>query len=475
MQKLLNCSFIFLASVGLCLAQNWVPDEDGLMTSNWVQTTILDIHFLKDGPMGKDWIYGKWLDSDSIMRYAAYREGGKWIPLQVTGRITGGGATSIIEYGDTLYLGGIFTGPILMGDSVPLPWVPIIKYHNDSMWYSSDQIHFLKDFAVKGDTLLVAASTTYYTPTDTFGPHLLTTDGVNWVDPYSVQLSKPNLGLGGPWNRVEIHNGSIYTINLPDAGEFTGVIKWDGQQWSAFGPGIYGTVSQVYDFNFYNDEIYIGGSFTKYEDSRNPGEHIARWNGSNWESVGGGSPSPVWSFFKHDNLLYCHIRDSVFGDANINYLAAWDGHQWCGTNVNYVGGDPPINFGFVNDTLWSFFKNPGIVNGTSLGYLNYFDGDYVKGPNAICSTLGLSLEESEQKPTIQVYPNPAKDVLNVELPLGNETYRYELYSMDGRLLQQGKLEKEENQIKISKCISGLCVLKVIGEREVVSSKLAVER
>lgn len=476
MRRLLSFSVLInLVTLNLCMGQNWVPDQEGFMTQNWVQSTILDIHFLENGPEGKDYIYGKWLDQDSLVRYVACREGGRWKPLPISGALNGGGAYAMVQFADTLYVGGIFTDLVLDGYVVPdSAAIQILKIYKDSIWYSPERfLTPVYDFAASGDSLLVATSATYYTPKDTFGPHLLTRNGLTFTDPYAIELPTSKLGLGGQWNRVEIENGSIYAINLPADGDYTGVVEWDGTQWKTFGPGIYGLVSQVYDFTFYQDELYIGGSFTKNEDPRNPGEHIAKWTGSYWHSVGGGSPSPVWSFFKHDGLLYCHIRDSTFGDATIPFLAAWDGHKWCGTYGRYKYGYNPLTFGFANDTLWSVFQEGGTFNGDSLGYLNYFEGDYAKGPDAICSTPGLGEEEGEEfQEQIEVYPNPTKDKLTIQL---NEVGQasLSLFDLKGALVLSHSLRNGETELQLPKGLSGVYLLRVQTDQQIFTKKVVI--
>ncbi len=481
MLRLLSYSLLLvIVGVTSVMAQGWTPASEGLLQTNqWGGVggplTGFDINFKPNGPFGKDWVYGFWLDSDSVVRHVGYREGGKWVSLPISGNYNSY-VLDIEQYGDTMYISGAFNYVQSDKDSIILPLAGILKYHNDSVWVEVDKVVNFLDLQASGDTLLLAGGIYLKNDSTVLGPHLITTNGgATWTNPYNniYPGSGKEFG-GGPWDKVKIRGGEIYTLNFDGSNVNDGLIRWDGQQWHTYGPGLYGTYSQVYDFTFFRNQIYIAGSFTRAEDSRNPGELIARWTGTDWQTVGGGSTTGAWSLFEHDNILYCINGGGGFGDANIPFLAGWDGHQWCGTPVVY-SGDSPVNFGFINDTLFCVYKYPGKANGVQMSYINYYDGNYLRGPNSICSTKGIGLEEEPaEEPIIQVYPNPAKDVLNVELPEGNETYRYELYSMDGRLLQQGELDATHNQIKVAKGLSGLCVLKVVGEREVVAIKVKVE-
>ncbi len=442
------------------------------------------IRFKSSGFLGKDWIYGAFLDSDSLFRTVAYRNGGTWrsLPFHCDNTSI---AADIEMYADTLYIIGYFNNLFDENKGVWLPFTGVIKFHNDSLWIDDPVTLYtdaMSDMSTKGDSIVIEG-TGYSNPPQVITRQFMSGNkGASWQYPYSIVHPTNTVPDFGPIFKVQIlDNGDIMTLNnsSPPSTSYNGVIRWDGQ-WNSYGNGIK-SLTQAGDFIFYKGELYMGGNFNTKFHPLDPGKLIARWDGVNWQDVGGGLEGIVGGgFFVYDSVLYCGAydydpSDVRFGDAAIPHLAGWDGHQWCGTPANYFT-HAPSSFGIINDTLFAaFYKKAGILNGDSSVYIMYFDGDYIHGPNSICSTPGLGLEESEQKPTIQVYPNPAKDVLNVEFPKGNENYRYELYSMDGRLLQHGELNAENNRIKVTEGLSGLCVLKLIGEQEVLSLKVAVER
>ena len=140
--------------------------------------------------------------------------------------------------------------------------------------------------------------------------------------------------------------------------------------------------------------------------------------------------------------------------------------------INY-GGKQANNFGFIDDTLYAVIHYPPITaNGQPMSYLNYFDGDYLHGPNAICSTPGLG--EKEQivvQEDIQVFPNPASDFLTISLSQEIENANYELLSLDGKLIQNGALVKGENTLKISQSLEGVYLLKIETQNSVVVKKV----
>jgi len=110
------------------------------------------------------------------------------------------------------------------------------------------------------------------------------------------------------------------------------IASWDGAHWAALGSGIqFGT---AYASTVFDDgsglALYIGGSLTVVGGA--PVQHIARWNGSTWSSVGVGLPDTVESLQVFDAgdgpALYAGGRFNVAQGAPADYLARWNGSAW---------------------------------------------------------------------------------------------------------------------------------------------------
>ena len=150
--------FALLLCSDFLLGQGWKPAVGGVLESyQWRGSgwpSGFDIKFKPNGPLNRDWIYGHWLDSDSIIRCVGYRSGGRWVPLPFSvNRNSWTG--DIVQYGDTMYIGGYFDGILLDKDSSSIPFTTLLKYHKDSLWRSNSIIAHLRDFEVSGDSLLV--------------------------------------------------------------------------------------------------------------------------------------------------------------------------------------------------------------------------------------------------------------------------------------------------------------------------------
>lgn len=126
-------------------------------------------------------------------------------------------------------------------------------------------------------------------------------------------------------------------------GSFTGaggvpvsnIARWNGQEWAPVGAGMNGTVATLALFDDRSgrgEMLYAGGGFTIAGgvEARN----IARWNGSQWEPVGGGMNFAVNDLEVVDvgdvgnPLLFAGGYFTEAGGNRIPRLAAWNGVAW---------------------------------------------------------------------------------------------------------------------------------------------------
>lgn len=438
----------------------------------------------KNNLMNKDWIYGSYVGEDSLTRCVAYRHGGRWVSLPFSGYY-GNYATDMAMYGDTLYIAGAFGDVVIDGTQDTLPPTSLLKYFNDSVWCETGSVYPTRMSAL-GDSLLIYGATIARNNNPAV-PHAINyQDGTGWHYPYSIAHPTGDSSNGFPdffpgYELRILPNGDILTLNngSPQGSPYKGVVRWDGNQWYNYGNGIFGGgYTHALDFEFYRGELYMGGTFdqvyTYYGDTiglepRNPGNGVVRWDGSKWQSLAGGVlEGGIRDMFVHNDVLYCQTFAGVpeyhlFGDAQIPNLAGWDGNQWCGTPLDYDFF--PLNYGVVNDTLFMVVKfvywdNPTIA-GQPVSYMNYFDGDYLRGPNSICSTPGLGEEKvAFTNEEVKVYPNPVKDELHVSLPEDIKEATYQLMALDGKLVTEGKLKAGENTLTVSEKLNGVFLLKL---------------
>ncbi len=117
------------------------------------------------------------------------------------------------------------------------------------------------------------------------------------------------------------------------------IAKWDGQQWHALGSGLHHTSATpaalamaVFDDGT-GPALYVGGRFTHAGGTLV--NHIARWDGTTWSSVGGGVTGSgprisALAVYNDGNgpALYAGGFFNAAGGASAVGIAKWDGTQW---------------------------------------------------------------------------------------------------------------------------------------------------
>ncbi len=181
---------------------------------------------------------------------------------------------------------------------------------------------------------------------------------------------------GGPESAVyamEVYDSTLYiggqfvTVNgVP----FNRIAKWDGTTWSGVSGGVNGGLEAVWSMAVYHGQLYVGGHFTTAGNSNIPAWFIARWNGTQWDSVAGGL----------DGYVRAMVVDSV---NDVLYV---------GGGFASAGGIPANGIACWNDTLWSAVgSGTDTLWGTTC--LAMFEGElYAGGGNESITALGDTIK-----------------------------------------------------------------------------------
>jgi len=274
----------------------------------------------------------------------------------------------------------------------------------------------VKSIKVIDDQLIVAG---WFTYADTvLANGLARWDGEAW---HRV-LDVPAFYVGGGPNLVqdvEVYQGEWYLGgNLSSPAR--DLVKWNGTTWETVGGGFLGTFSQVNKLRVYDGRLYVGGSFSRCPEHAgvpsNPGSGIVAWDGSAWDDLGGGTcGSPNGSVLSmtwwNDELYACGLFTVMGGQAGAR-LAKWDGERWCMmTPPEYWGGGGPGALEVYNDSLYiggSFL----VAGGDSLScFVKWTGGDYTYS----CGALGVEEANTELDGLI-CSPNPTNGILSLRAP-----------------------------------------------------------
>lgn len=180
-----------------------------------------------------------------------------------------------------------------------------------------------------------------------------------------------SLGIG-PNNPVtKLFVDSVDNLMYVGGGGFTevngdtmwGIAGWDGSQWDSLGHGIDrypmgpNMPANILGMARYGNFLYAGGSFRVAGNIATTA--LARWNGTDWDSVPGGYISlyhSVDDIIVYNNELYiCGTFDSI-GNLPVHGIAKWNGSIWdsIGNNYNFLSsfGGSVLRMKFYHGNLY---------------------------------------------------------------------------------------------------------------------------
>ncbi len=118
-------------------------------------------------------------------------------------------------------------------------------------------------------------------------------------------------------------------------------------------------------------------------------------------------------------------------------------------NAYILGVDKTQKSISLNDIKKMTFSSGNLILNNSRGEDENFALDKIRYLNFTDFTLGLTPSNQLVNQLI-VYPNPARDVLNILIPNQSQLVSHiEIISIDGRVLQQNKLYKNNQLLQIS--------------------------
>jgi hypothetical protein len=201
---------------------------------------------------------------------------------------------------------------------------------------------FAADFATLGELLVIAG----YFPT---AGNTTVNSVATWDGNVFGALAG---GVDGEIRALVTYDGDLIAGGLFDYAGGTAarnIARWDGNAWHPLGAGVYdaipdGTTDDVWDMVVWQGDLYVAGSFTHAGDAEVL--YVARWDGSTWSGVGGGvsliggGPTGLRGVDVHDgDLVIVGAFDFAGGVEAIN-VAQWDGVNWSpvGSGPDPYGG-----------------------------------------------------------------------------------------------------------------------------------------
>ena len=300
-----NNTNIQLNGIGKWDGNVWNSLDNGFLPSTRSQLKVYSVKIDNSGNLyaGGNFKYA-FIETQTILNSIAVWNGSIWNALGTglaNGNDIGTANTISVDSYNNIYVGGFFTSAGTVANTSG-----IAKW-NGSVW------------SALGEGVNINLST--------------------YVNTSAIDSSN-NLYIGGNFTFVKQTNSTPITVN--------GIAKWDGTNWYALGLGLVDGDVQTLVVDSSNNNLYIGGSFTQVEQTDGTKIDvygIAKWDGSVWSKVGSGFKILKNNFFNNNatvtalefdsskNLIACGIFEKLQDNSKFLYNIA----KWNGTNWNSVG------------------------------------------------------------------------------------------------------------------------------------------
>lgn len=335
--------------------------------------------------------------------------------------------TCAVQHGDTLFVAGHFQGV----DGEPMGR---ILGFNEGAWHSYSEPENMgasKLKKINGELYRLSAADSLHGIPST---GVSVRQGGRWVP--VGNLPPPDSPNGAHWlfDIIE-YNGQLVVTGSINATTGHDVFILEGEDWIPLGGGLPGWNDYGKRLAVYQGELYLGGGISAWGGS--PSQSIIRWDGEQWLPVGSGLQVQLNNFGNYgsveDMLVY---RDELIVVGGFRYaggipakcVARWNGTEWCslgGDIGNYI-----FCAGVYQDTL--------LVNSQTLGHIAKFVAPEYEN---IC---GVWSDVEQHAPEVPLRAWIQDGVVVLEgLPIG--THEVRIVDATGRLVQQERIASDGNR------------------------------
>lgn len=135
------------------------------------------------------------------------------------------------------------------------------------------------------------------------------------------------------------------------------VARWDGSDWHSMGTVGEPVNSQaaVHTLTVFNGDLIAGGGFITADGQTV--NNIARWDGSNWQTMGDGMDNAVLDLtvFEDDLIAVGMFRHS--GGERMEYVARWNGTEWQSMAIGMNGSVSAVEVFGSDLIIGGVFRN----------------------------------------------------------------------------------------------------------------------
>jgi hypothetical protein len=356
-----NAGAIAATNVAVWNGSSW--SSLGTGPANGVNNSVSSLVFQGDDLyVGGSFTIAGGVSANGIARW----DGASWSAL---GAGCKGGVQCIGILGTDIYVGGGFTNAGGVSARAFAKWDGV----SWTTWPTTDGVfqYPINDvpnrMSVKDGSLYIGGG--FNQAGDVIANHIVRYDGSNF---YPLG-EKPANGFATPPLNVScigqaddgIYVGGLFTA----AGKTLAnrIARWDGTNWNTVGGGTMGGASsanRVLAIAGLGSDVFVGGTFTNVGGINV--SNIARWDGANWWNMGVGFDSSVSVLAATPGAVYAGGSFTNAIDPfpfTVNHIAMWDGFNWynLGSGVNANGTVNAIAVSGNNVYIGGTFTSAGGV------------------------------------------------------------------------------------------------------------------
>lgn len=145
----------------------------------------------------------------------------------------------------------------------------------------------------------------------------------------------PNQSLTSSIYDIIEYQGDVVVcgeFNWVDGKSISGIARWNGLQWDSLGGGLSGSINASppnlypHQMAIFEGELIVAGNFLKAGGQTVKG--IARWDGQNWQAMGAGFNDAVYGIGVFNGALYAGGSFTASGSTPLGRIAKWNGTAW---------------------------------------------------------------------------------------------------------------------------------------------------
>lgn len=425
---------------------------------------------------GTDWIQvGADIDGDTADVWSGWE-----VEIDASGNTIA--VTSLIDYNSSGFRSGLVKvfdrvgsnwiqrGNDIEGEGIPGGW---LEWFGNSLSLSAD-----------GNTIAIGGPLNKELAHNAGFARVYNWDGSDWVQlgddidaegshdefgfDVSLNSSGTFLAVGGPGNDGWGNNQAGYVKTY----------AWSGTNWDQIGNKLTGEfdgdefgrcvslndAGNVLAVGAYGSDILIG--------NMDKTAYVYEWDGSDWVQRG--------STFTPDSTIGGEFGEDVDLDSTGNILAIsapaywgvsviqffeWDGNSWMHL-ADIVDGTLPEIFGTkISLNSAGNRVSVGAYNAQDNGVLRVFENQ---------STVGIE-EDGSQADKVRIYPNPASDLLTIELPYDQTGLtELEVFDLMGRSVLRSEIQSSiRSELDVSALSPGQYLLRISNDVNTYSKRFFV--